>query len=93
MNLVDGVSIDYSRLPANHAETLHLYIECGYQPGSGFNAILENDLRAVVMVDADTLSMLPQIYEWLVNHAPSQCWGSREKVRDWMRERREERRG
>ena len=44
MILVDG---DYSRLPANHAETLRLYIECGYQPGSGFKAILENDLRAV----------------------------------------------
>lgn len=89
--LVDGAVVDYSGMPAEHAVTMRLYIEHGCEPGSGFTAILSNDLRAVVMVDADTFQQLPTIYRWLVNYAPSQAWGSRESMRAWMRERRAER--
>jgi hypothetical protein len=85
---VDGMAVDYSGLPESHQDTMKLYIEHGYQPGSGWTAILHNDLRAVVMVDAETAAALPRIYRWLVNHAPSGCWGSPEKVTEWMRSRR-----
>src|ERR687888_1817955 len=77
---VDGIEIDYSGLPENHRDTVRLYIEHGYHPGSGWQAILQNNLLAVVMVDDETFEELPWIYRWLVNHAPSQCWGSAEKA-------------
>ena len=55
--LVDGVAVDYSGLPAEHRETMRLYVEHGLDPGSGISAVLR---------------------------APSECHGSRERVRDWM---------
>lgn len=80
---VDGAAIDYSGLPQNHRESFRLYIEHGYHPGSGISAILQNDLRACIMVDAETFQQLPKIYRWVVNHAPSLCWGSEERVMQW----------
>ena len=92
MQQVDGAPVDYSRLPVDHQETARLYIEHGCQPGSGWMAILSNTLDAVVIVDNDTCAQLPAIYRWLVNRAPSNCWGSRDKVLAWMAARRAERR-
>jgi hypothetical protein len=90
MQLVDGFEVNYVRLPAG-AEAMRRYIEEGVDPGSGLTAILENDLRAIVMVDDDMLLVLPSLYRWLVNYAPSLAWGSPQKVREWMRARRAER--
>jgi len=83
--LVDGVLIDYSGLPERHRDTVRLYIDYGFAPGSGWLAILSNNLRAVVMVDTETALQLPEIYRWMVNHAPSRAWGSEDKVRAWMK--------
>lgn len=91
--LIDGMPVDYSRLPESHRETARLYLNGGYQPGSGWNAILSNDLRAVVMVDQATFEQLPAIYRWMVNYAPSDAWGSVEKVQAWMSKRRALRNG
>jgi hypothetical protein len=91
MQLVDGVEVNYDKLPVSHTETVRRYIEHGIEPGSGWTLILSADLRAVVAVDDDTREILPVLYRWLVNYAPSECWGSREKVREWIRARRAER--
>lgn len=93
MQIVDGIPVDYSGLPEKHQDTVRLYIEHGYHPGSGWMAIIANDLRAVVMVDQETAAKLPIIYRWMVNHAPSSAWGSAEKAASWMRDRRCERHG
>lgn len=85
---VDGIEINYSGLPAQYRETMRLYLEAGYDPGSGLRAILAHDLAAVVMCDAETAFALPQIYRWMVNYAPSKAHGCYARVADWMRERR-----
>jgi hypothetical protein len=90
MQLVDGIAIDYAGLPESHRQAVMLYIEHGCDPGYGLTLILCNDLRAVVCVDDRTAQALPQIYRWLVNHAPSRCWWAIAKVDAWARERRSE---
>lgn len=89
--LVDGVEVDYTGLPVEHQGTVRRYIEGGVHPGSGWTAILQNDLRAVVVVDHDTFELLRIIYRWIVNHLPGQAWGSPAKVDAWMAARRRDR--
>lgn len=91
MQMVDGIPVDYSGLPERHRETARLYVEHGCTPGSGWEAMLSNDLRAIIMVDAETAADMRQIYRWLVNHAPSRAWGSIERVREWIKAREAER--
>jgi hypothetical protein len=91
MQTVDGEQVNYNGLPSGNQDTIRMYIEHGYEPGSGTRAILENRLMAVLMCDDATVAAMPQIVRWLYNHAPSGCHGSPERVDRWMRERRAER--
>jgi hypothetical protein len=84
IHLVDGIPVDYSGLPERYRELVRLYIEAGVPPGTGWTYILQNDLRAVVVVDERTAVELPTIYRWLVNHAPSRAWGSAKRVNAWF---------
>ena len=86
---VDGIEIDYSGLPEAHRERVRLYIEHGAYPGFGWRAILSHDLEAVVRCDDATVAVLPQIYRWMHNHAPSQCHGSAARMAQWMEARRQ----
>jgi plasmid stabilization system protein ParE len=79
--------INYAGLPEVANEIMRRYIEYGCYPGSGMLAVLENNLRAVLLVDDRTLAHLPQIYRWLANNAPPEAWGSAEKVARWMKAR------
>jgi len=87
---VDGVPVDYSGLTDQCREIVRLYVEHGCDPGYGWTMILSDSLRAIIAVDAETAAHLTQIYRWLVNHAPSQAWGSPDCVRAWMRAREAE---
>ena len=82
--LVDGEPIDYSGLPENYRETVARYFKGHCDPGTGWRAILSNDLNAVLICDAETAASLPKILIWLHNHAPSHAYGSVERVLDWM---------
>ena len=84
---VDGVAVDYSGLPEFCRDIVQRYIERGCDPGTGWRFILAADLRAVIACDAEMVAALPQIYRWLVNHAPSLAWGCEQNVRDWRQAR------
>lgn len=88
---VDGSLVSYDTLPLQYQQTMRHYIEGGFEPGSGFYAILRNDLAAVTMVSDETYADLRQIYRWLINYAPMRSWGSTEKVNSWMKARQAER--
>ena len=63
---------------------LRRWIELGIEPGDFLHAVLTNDLRrAVERADSANMRNLPAYVAYLYNNAPSQCWGSPEKVAAW----------
>jgi hypothetical protein len=73
----------------DHIETIRLYVEYGCEPGSCTRAILENDLvGACRNADHTTRMILFDIVAYLYNHVDLRCWGSREKVDNWIAAKR-----
>lgn len=67
---------------------LRRYIDEGIEPGDFLSAVICNDLKeACGRADDENLHNLPAFVSYLYNQAPSQCWGSEERFRDWMRTR------
>ncbi len=75
---------EYQKLPERYREGMRRYIEEGIMPGSFLKAVLEDRLHDAV-VRCDILPQIRDIVVWVYNEAPSQCWGSPEKVRQWVR--------
>jgi hypothetical protein len=74
---------DYDILP-NKAQ-LDAYINHHTPVGSFLTAVLANDLReAVGRADSRNLPLLPLYVQYLYNEAPSACWGSLERVGQWL---------
>lgn len=54
--------------------------------GSFLRAVIQNDLsEAATRADKSNLRNLPAIVIWLRNEAPSECWGSPEKNKAWLK--------
>lgn len=61
------------------------YVEKGWQPGGFLTSLLSNKLvEAVSSADHINITQIPQLCEFLVWELPAGCWGSPEKVRDWI---------
>lgn len=77
--------VDYDKLPTPDLRgSLEMYIEHGYMPGGFLIAVLENKLfEAVNRADDYNLSLIPNIVIWIYNEAPTECYGSPEKVDAW----------
>ena len=61
------------------------YIEHGTKPGSFLEAIIINDLSsAVANADDENIGNIPAYVAYFYNHAPSSCWGSDEKMHNWI---------
>ena len=62
------------------------YITNGWQPGSFLTAILSNDLfDAISRADNESRENLPKIVDWIYNNVPSNVYGSRERVRNHIK--------
>jgi hypothetical protein len=89
--LVNGSPVDYSGLPETLRGGMQRYIEERSEPGSFLCAVLENDLRrSYECADEANYPRLYSIVRWLYNHAPAACWGSAEKVEQWLSEKEDE---
>lgn len=66
-----------------------IYYVLDHRPvGQFLTAVLSNDLMgAAAHADPFNLSALHRYARFLYNHAPSGCYGSREKVEEWLRNR------
>lgn len=85
--------IDYSALPESLRDGLRLYIEDGCPPGSFLLAVLENDLRrACERADIVNQVRLFDIVSWIYNEAPANCWGTPQRVQQWLAMHAERRR-
>jgi hypothetical protein len=75
----------FQRLPPATRDGLQGYIDERHRVGHFLTAVLSNDLReAVNRADNENLAALGAIVQWLFWNAPSVCWGSAERVRDWL---------
>jgi len=68
-------------LPERFEGSLQRYFNDGIMPGGFLTAVLMNDLLgAYANADMVSVQELPGLVSWLYNHAPHDCWGSKEKV-------------
>lgn len=66
------------------------YVMHGIPPGDFLYAVITNNLKeAVAYGDEQNLSALVNWVRFFYNATPSQCWGSEEKMNEWMEHRRE----
>ena len=72
-------------IPDHMMSGLRRYIDDHCAVGDFLTAVLENNLReAVHRADDHNLENLPAYVYYLYNEAPSKCWGSPEKVKEWL---------
>jgi len=82
----ESLGIDFSEIPEHMRDGLRLYIDRGLPPGSFLMAVLTNDLAgAFGKADLINQSKIKDYVSFLYNHAPRQCWGSVEKVDEWIK--------
>lgn len=78
---------DYRRIE-HLMPSLHGYIEQHIPTGGFLEAVLSNNLKeACGRADDENLWLIPIICAWLYNQAPLNCWGSPERVQQWLSER------
>lgn len=71
-------------IPEHMQGAMERWIEHGMLPGSFLQAVLSNDLfDAVGRADDLNRRILPDYVVYLYSYAPSECFGSREKVQQW----------
>lgn len=79
---------DASLIEPRFRESIDAYVATGRPTGSFLEAVLSNDLmEAFARADSGALDNLPHIVAYLYNKVPSGCWGSRERVREWIKAR------
>lgn len=72
-------------IPERMMAGIRRYIDHGIEPGHFLTAVICNDLReAVARADSENVLLLREYVLFFYNDAPSQCWGSAEKMQAWM---------
>lgn len=77
--------MNYDLLPEHMRGSMKRYIEDKISPGGFLTAVLENNLvKALGRADYINKDKIYDIVAFLYTEAPSQCWGSPEKVNKWL---------
>ncbi len=72
-------------IPERMMEGIQLYVEHGIYPGHFLRAVICNDLQeAVVRADDENVENLQAYVAYFCNEVPSDCWGSVQKMKDWI---------
>ena len=72
-------------IPGHMVESLERYIQRRIQPGHFLSAVISNDLQeSCARADSDNQKILPAYVAYLYNEAPGACWGSPEKMQNWL---------
>lgn len=75
----------------NMMEAIRRYVDHHVRPGGFLTAVICNNLReAVFYADDENLRNLPAFVAYFYNEAPSTCWGSVEKMQEWLKARQVE---
>ena len=71
-------------IPSAIKEAIDQHVLTGQICGSFTTAVLENDLRgAVGHADETSFAHLHDIVSYCYNKIPGNCWGSKERVKEW----------
>jgi len=72
-------------IPDYTLEALKRYVENRIPTGGFLRAVLENNFNtAVCTADAENFKALREIAIHIYNEIPRICWGSPQKVHDWL---------
>lgn len=83
--------IDYSGLPLGAQESMKAYIEQRRQTGGFLYSVLSNDLQmAFARANEVNTHRMRDYLVFLHNKAPSMCWGSPSKVKEWLEGKEDE---
>ena len=87
-------STELWNLQQEHVESLFAYFVYGFDPGSFFTALLENNMyeAACHSHPANRWEDIRNTCRWIVNSAPRNSYGSQKKVEAWMNQTDDERR-
>jgi hypothetical protein len=78
--------INYNLIPEHIRDGMKRYIEEGIPPGGFLMAVLENNLtEAYKRADHINKERIPDIVDFVYNELPLQCWGSPNKVSEWIK--------
>lgn len=80
--------LDYGLVPQKYVESVRMWIERGEYPGEFVTSVLENNLvSTVITADRDSIDHIRDMVEFLLSQAPRECWGSREKMTLWHKDK------
>ena len=72
-------------IPEHMMGGIRRYIDHGMLPGGFLQAVISNDLEwACARADDESLKNLPAFVAYFYNEAPSDCWGSHQKMKYWI---------
>ena len=75
----------YAAIPAHTQGALLRYVDDKLFPGGFLTAVLCNNLfGAVGQADNQNLEALPLIVKFVYNEMPGNCWGSKQKMEDYL---------
>jgi len=80
-------NFDSYHVPKEYADVMYNYLVHGFSPGSFFTSVLANDCTGAIVHShpSNTIQALKYLVVWILNMAPSICWGSYEKVEEWTK--------
>lgn len=72
-------------IPEHMMESIRRYVDHGIKPGSFLEAVICNNLyKAIAHADSVNIHQLPAYAAYFYNETPFFCWGSRERMVEWM---------
>ena len=78
-------TINYDRLPPHIRDGVKRYIEHGIKPGDFLTAVIQNNLKeSFARADETNIERMFDIVSFLYNEVPLLCWGSPERMKNWM---------
>jgi len=80
--------VDYERIPKHMRAGVKRYVEDGIMGGDFLYAVLTNNfVDTCYLADITNKEHLMDWAYFLYNELPSECWGSEEKVEEWIRKK------
>ena len=78
--------VNYDKVPvAGMVSSVKMYIEEGFMCGHFLTALFSNDLVGVYSRgDKANTEAMKKWVTFLFNYAPASCWGSKQRVKDWI---------